>query len=105
MSLGDTEEKLEWCKHTFEFKLEKTYGIENQNGMERIHDEEVNKISEYNLLHGIINPPKRTKNLNSNYYPILHGCMNTRHGRSKFKNFRILLGSGCSYTILMRRLV
>ena len=31
--------------------------------------------------------------------------MNTRKGRLKFKNFRILLGSGCSYTIVIGRLV
>ena len=38
-----------------------TYGIKNQNNMTRIHDKEVNKISEYNLLHDIINPTKRNK--------------------------------------------
>ena len=32
--------------------------------MTRINDDEVNKISEFNLLHNIIKPPKRTKNLN-----------------------------------------
>ena len=31
--------------------------------------------------------------------------MNTRKGRAEFKNFRILLDSGCSSTILIRRLV
>ena len=31
--------------------------------------------------------------------------MNTRHGRVKFKNFRILLGSGCSSMIIMGMLV
>ena len=30
--------------------------------------------------------------------------MNTIKGREKFKNFQILLNSGCSSTILMRRL-
>ena len=30
--------------------------------MTRIHDIEVNKIAECNLLHDILNPPKRTKN-------------------------------------------
>ena len=65
--------------------------------MTRTHDEEVNIISECNLLHDIINPLKRAKNLNSNYSPILHGCMNTRKGKEEFKNFCILLGSGCSF--------
>ena len=46
-----------------------------------IHDKEVNKISECNLLHDIINPPKRAKNLYSHYSPILNVCMNTRKGR------------------------
>ena len=73
--------------------------------MTRIHDKEVNKIPEYNLLRDIINPPKRDKILNSHYSPIIHGCMNTRHGRAKFKNFQILLESGCSSNILMVRLV
>ena len=31
--------------------------------------------------------------------------MNTRKGRVKFKNFRILLDSGFSFTIVMRRMV
>ena len=31
--------------------------------------------------------------------------MNTRHCRAKFKNFQIILDSGCSSTILMGRLV
>ena len=31
--------------------------------------------------------------------------MNTRDGRAKFKNFRILLDSGCNSMILMRSLV
>ena len=73
--------------------------------MTRIHDKEVNKISEYNLLHDIINPPKQNKDLNNHYSTILHGCMNNRRGREKLKNFRIILDSGCISTILMGRLV
>ena len=56
----------------------KSYGIENRNDMTRVHFKEVNKIFECNLLHDIINPPKRAKHLNSHYSPILLGCMNTR---------------------------
>ena len=37
-----------------------TYGIENYNGMTRIHDNEVNNTPECNLLHDIINPTKPT---------------------------------------------
>ena len=55
--------------------------------MTRIHHNEVKNISECNLLHNIINPPKRAKKLNIHYYPILHGCMNTRKGKEKFKKF------------------
>ena len=73
--------------------------------MIHMHDKELKKISEFNLLHDIINPPKRAKNLKSSYSPILHGFMNTRHGRSKFNNFQILLDSGCSTTIIIGRLV
>ena len=52
-----------------------------------------------------MNPPKRAKQLNGCYYPIIHGCINNILGRESFKNFRILLESGCSSTISMRRLV
>ena len=73
--------------------------------MMRIHNNDVNNIAECNLLHGIINYPKRAKNLNSHYSPILHGCMNNRGGKERFKNFQILLESGCSSIIVMGRLV
>ena len=72
--------------------------------MTRIHDDEVNKISECNLLHDIINPPKRTRILNIHYSPIINGCMNTRKSRAKFNNFQILLNSVCRSTIVMLRL-
>ena len=64
MSIEETKEKIEWSKRAFEYKQKITYGIENQNDMISIHEKEVNKITEWNLLHDIINPPKRTKNLN-----------------------------------------
>ena len=51
------------------------------------------KIAEHNLLHDILNPPKRTKILNIHYSPILQGCVNTRKGKAKVKSFRILLYS------------
>ena len=73
--------------------------------MINIHDNEVKNIAECNLLHDIINPPKHAKNMNSHYYPILHVRLNNRKCRAKFKKFRILLGSGCSSTIVTRRLV
>ena len=73
--------------------------------MTRIHNHEVNKIAECNLLHDIINPPKRAKHLNIYYCPIIHGCMNTGKYKANFKTFRILFYSGCSSTIVMGILV
>ena len=61
MSLDGTKEKLEWRKRAFECELKK-YDIEDRNSMNHIHDNEVNKISEWNLLHDIINPTKQNKN-------------------------------------------
>ena len=34
----------------------KIYDIKSLNNMNRIHDNEVNNISEWNLIHDIINP-------------------------------------------------
>ena len=45
--------------------------------MNCIHENEVNKLAEINLLHDILNPSRRTKIKNYHYFPILHGCMNT----------------------------
>ena len=70
-----------------------------------IHENEVNKTSEYNLLHDIINPYKHTKNINSHNSPILHGFANKRKGKSRFNNSRILLDSWCSYTIVKGKLI
>ena len=72
--------------------------------MTRIHNKEVNKIPEWDLLHDMISPPKRAKTFNRHYSPILHGCMNIRVGRARFKNFQIWLVSGCRSTILMGRI-
>ena len=66
MSLDDTKEKLEWRKSVFEWKLKNKYDIEIQNGMTCIHDNKVNNIAKWNLLHGILNTNKRTKK-----YPLL----------------------------------
>ena len=49
-------------------------------------------------------PKKYAKPKTSNYSPILQGCMNTRSGREKFENFRILLDIGKSSTIVMGKL-
>ena len=79
--------------------------IENLDEIIYIHDNEVNNIAEWNLLYDIINPPKLSKYINSHYYPILYGCMNTRKVRANFKNFQNLLDIGYSSTIVMRMLV
>ena len=72
--------------------------------MNIIHDKDVNNIAEWDLLPDILNDYKRTKYINISNYSIQHGCINTRRGVSKYKNFRILLGNGCSSMIAMRRL-
>ena len=55
--------------------------------MNSIYDNEVNNIAEYNVLHDIINPPKRTETFNIYYSPILHVCMNTIKGPSVGSGF------------------
>ena len=61
MILEETNEKLEFHKRAFELEQKSSYVIENRNDMTRIHDKEVNKIAECNLLNYIINTPKRAK--------------------------------------------
>ena len=73
--------------------------------MMHIHDNKVNKIYECNLLHGIINPRKRTKNLSIHYSPIIHGFIISRKGRANFNTFQILLESGCISIIIIVSLV
>ena len=87
MSIEDIKEKPEVHKRAFECKHENTYEVEIYNSMTRIHDNKLNNIAEFNLLHDIINTTKRTKLLNSHYSPIIHGCMNNRKGKAKFKKF------------------
>ena len=70
-----------------------------------IHNIELSNISEYNLLHDIINPPKRTNILNIHNSPIIHRCINTRKGKAKFNNIRIILDNGCISTIVMGSMV
>ena len=72
MIFEDTKEKLEWHKRAFECKQKIAYGIESQNDMKRIHDKVVNKITECNVLHDIINPPKRAINCLFSLFKIHH---------------------------------
>ena len=55
--------------------------------MKNINDNYVNNIAEWNLLHDILNNYKWTKRTDSYYLPILHGCMNTHRGGSRYKSF------------------
>ena len=55
----ETKEKNHWRKRGLEY--ESSNAIKNWNEMIYIHDNEVNNISEYNLLHYIINTPKTLK--------------------------------------------
>ena len=73
--------------------------IENIDKMIYIYGNEVNNISEFNLIHDIIHPTKCAKNINIHYSPILHGCMNTRKGRAKFKNYPSYQNHGTTSTI------
>ena len=52
-----------------------------------IYNKDVSKIAKFNLLHDMMNPPKRAKSLYSHYTPILPECMDTIKRRAKFKNF------------------
>ena len=72
MRLEETKEKVKQHKRSFEHELKITNGIENRNNMTLIHDDQVNKIGECNLLHDIINPLKHTKILKIYYSPIIH---------------------------------
>ena len=78
------------------------YDIKILNSMNNINDNKVNNVFECNLPHDMLNPYKHTKNINSHYSPILHVCMDTRNIKARFNNFRILLYSGYSSTIVMR---
>ena len=58
--------------------------MKSLNAMNCINDQKANNTSEWNLPHGILNNFKCTKNINSNYFPIIHGCMDTCRGKEKF---------------------
>ena len=70
-----------------------------------MHHDQVNNITGWNLLHDILNTYKCTKHINSHYSPILHICMNIQKGKVRYKNFRILFDSGCSYMTVMGELI
>ena len=53
-------------------RTENSFGIESQSDIIHEQDKEVNKVSEYNLLHYMINPPKHAKYLNNHYSNMTH---------------------------------
>ena len=103
MSLDDSHKELRKC--VFESKLKNMYDINSLNDMNNIHDNKVNIIVEFNLLHDILNTSEHTQNIKSHHFPILHGYMNTCRGRAKFQKFRIFLDNGCISKIIMRTLI
>ena len=80
-------DEKKWCKRVFESKLIYIYDMKILNSINCTHNSKVNNISEWNLLHDILNPYKHTENINIHYSPILHGCKNIHKGRAEFKNF------------------
>ena len=54
--------------------------------MNHIHNGNVDNIAQCNILHDILSPSEGIKYMNTQYSPIIHGKMNTRWGRSKYKN-------------------
>ena len=99
LSLDDSNK--EWHNSEFEGKLETICDMKILNDMNHLHDNKVNNISEWNLLHDIINNSKQTKDINRHHYPIINVCMNTRTGRAKFQNLQILLDSEFSSKIII----
>ena len=73
--------------------------------MNFINDNKVNTINEYNLLHGILNISKYTKNKHIHYSPIVHVCMNICRGKDRLNSFWILLYSRYSSNIVVRRII
>ena len=59
---------------------------------------------ECNVLSNLLNTMKHAKSKNGHYSPILQGCMNTRIGRAKLTNFRIILVIRISSKIVMGKL-
>ena len=80
MSLDGSHKELR--RRAFEGKLENIFDMKSLNYIHCIYDIKVINISKLNLLHDILNPSKCTKNINIHYSPILHGCKNTRKGKS-----------------------
>ena len=99
-SHDDSQKK--WQKSLFEIVIKNIYDMKSLNDMNYIYYNKVNIISECNLLHGILNHYKCTKNINSHYFPIIHGCMNTHSVRAKYNNLQIILDSGCIYMVIIR---
>ena len=57
-------EENKWRDRAFESKIKIIYDINRPNEITHKYDNKVNNIAELNLLHDIINPFKRIKNIN-----------------------------------------
>ena len=85
----------------FERKIENIYVMKILNNVNCVHDTKANNISEWNLGNDKPNNSKCTKDINSQYYPIIHVFMNTHRGKEKINRYQIWLDSGFSSTIVM----
>ena len=65
-----------------------------------MHDNDINIIPEWILLHDVLNPYKFSKHNNGHYFPTMYGCMNKRIDREKIN----IEESGCSSKIVTRRI-
>ena len=54
-------DEKKWRKREFQNKLKYIYDINILNGTNHIHDNKVNNIAKWNLLHDILNPYKHSK--------------------------------------------
>ena len=51
-----------------------------------IHDNDINNIDEFNLLHDRVSTSKSNKNTNAHYSHIINGCTNTCRSRKQYIN-------------------
>ena len=77
-----------WWKGAFESEHKNVYDKNRPNGMNHIHENEVNKRAKFNLLHDILNPSKGTKNINIHYSPTLHDVWIHERVNRNLRTFR-----------------
>ena len=77
-----------WWKGAFESEHKNVYDKNRPNGINHIHENEVNKRAKFNLLHDILNPSKGTKNINIRYTPTLHDVWIHERVNRNLRTFR-----------------